>query len=293
MKNTKIKILCSIFLLLMSMNIYSQLIPPSHVGDDGTGKCWDVDGDLIICAPFEIPASLLTYDYTVEDEFGCHPVNNFGCDLHVGLTFSEDVPTSYVSVTDCSIQQMIKANEIDPVTGKINGVFPTVCLIFPMQIDFCDATLEFSIDLYCKDASGDFTPVSEVGRADLDNNWSIVFPGDEPKSIIEAESFSKFICCLEEEPGSVQASQEEHTPLAPIIGQNDDGSTAFVRNLKDITQVSVSMIDANYQIIDLSNRLSLLSNSEYSIDISNLNQGVYYIRVAENGAIYSKAIVKL
>jgi len=152
--------------------------------------------------------------------------------------------------------------------------------------------LEYSLDLFCLDENGEFTPISEIASSDPDNNWDEVFPGKDKYSVIEAESWVNKICCEDPEPYTPSGPGPEPTQI-PQIGQNGDGSTARVSNLKDVNNVSISVFDANYQSINVSQNIQIVSSSECSIDLSNLNQGVYFVRVVEDGMIYSNTIIKL
>ncbi len=286
MKNTTIKILCIFLLGILSVDAYSQLKSPKDP-DDGTGKCWNIYSNFDYCPEFTLPTELLTFDLDSPDEYGCFPVNNFGCDLHIGLTYDGDESTTvFKKITSCDV---VKINAANANTSDVFIHWPAVCISIPVREDMCDVDLTFSFNLYCKDGD-DFTPISEIASLDHDNNWDDVFPGNEPKSVIGEDSWTTKICCKDPVPITPGGPGGN---LTPIIGQDDDGSTAFVRNLKDVDNVSISVFDANYQSIDISNNLSIVSNSEYSINLSNLNQGVYFIRVVEDGIMYSQSIVKL
>lgn len=287
MKNTTVKLFCFLFFIILSSDVYSQLKPPKNP-DDGGGKCWEKYSIFTYCPEFDLPIDLLTFDTDSPDANGCFPVNNFGCDLHIGLTYDGDESTTtYKQITSCDVAKIRDA--YDHIDDALFVHWPSTCISIPIREDMCDVDLLFSFDLFCKDSNGDFTPISEVASIDVDNNYDEVFPGSEPKSVIEEESWIKRICCKDPEPITIG------TPggFSPDVGQDDNGTTAFVRNLKDANNTSISIFDANYQSVDISNRLTMVSNTEYSIDISNLNQGVYHVRVVEDGIVYSKSIVKL
>ena len=299
MKTTKIKIFCFFISALLSMNAYSQLIIESSSGGI-IGKCFEVEGgNYNYCANFILPFENLTYDYlnpiTNKDEV-CYPVNNFGCDLHIGLTYEGNNSTAYSPITSCTIAEIIAAMNADPddAVAVAQNPYPNICIEIPIldKFDNCiEGLFEFSIDLYCKDLNGDFTPMSEIANADVFNNWASVFPGGrDGKSVMNSETWSTDICC---DDTGISPVNPDIEGVSPLIGQNDDGSKAFIRNFQDISRVSISVFDANNQAVVLSNRVNLISNNDCSIDLTYLNSGIYFIRVIDNNIVYSKTIIKM
>jgi len=304
MKNTIFKISCFLLFTILSADVYSQLIPPARAGGDGTlngilEECTVIGSEISACVSFMLPTEGLSYDTDNPDENGAYPVNIFGCDLHIGLTFEPTGDASYMQITSDIVAQADAAYQAyqayvnDPYAPYVP--FPEICLSFVLSNhDLCsgeEEEMDWSLELFCKGPLGEYTPIAIVAATDPDpdHNWPDIFPepGSGPKAVNNGDRLTVESCCKEPDPITPDPT------FSPLIGQINDGTTAFVRNLKDAGTASISVMDVNYQNLNMNNRIGIVSTNEISIDLSGLNQGVYFVRVAEDGMIYSNTIVKM
>jgi len=287
---TKIKTLCLLFFaMLISIDAFSQLKAPTKTDGNTGGDCEITSAGYTFCTQFSFPIDNLTYDYSNPDDHPCYPIGNFGCDLHIGLTFEGNGETEYIRITKCIIDEIIAAENSPPESD----VYPEICIEIPIldKIGYCvDGPFKFTLDLYCKNEFGEFTSVSDLAENDTENSWWMVFPeGDAPKNVLQPLTWETDICC-EEGTGPANPGHED---LAPLIDQSDNGSVVYIRNIKEQSIASIALFDANYQRIDLENLIISSSGEEYIIDISSLNTGIYFVSVIDNNIVYSKTIVKM
>jgi len=292
MKTTIIKLFCLFLVTLISFDSYAQrLKPPSQSGNDGDARCWSAeDGTVTYCTPFTLPVDLLTFDYTSTDE--CLPVNNFGCDLHIGLTNEESGETTYVQITSCIVDQInaseswIPSGPNDPSQPQ----YPSICIQFPFsQLKRAGCVLQLSMDLYCKDETGGFTPIAEEFD-DISINYSLILPEtNDTKTLVQKYSYESSFCCDLTPPDHLDPTYGD---LAPFTSQSGNGSMIFISNLPTNGDFDISLFNAKYEEVDIRASLTKLSDTEYSIDISNEKAGVYFVRINNSLTIYSKTVIK-
>lgn len=305
---TKIKILCFFVTVLFCTDAFSQLkVLSGSGGIIGTCNGHMPNNPFTYCTKFTLPINNLTFDESNPDDYPCYPVDNFGCDLHIGLTING--VTSYVRITSCIAEQIDEANNAESLSFPYQdepGNYPLICNTFPLNSNpdprsICPSGLyQASLKLYCMDENGDYTTISALASQDPNglDNWSTlfgglpeVFPdGSQQPTLVVSETWDMYLCCDEKAYDEEPPKQGEYIPR---IGQNNDGSVVFFNSFNELKKTDISIFDANNQMVEYNGDLYNGSELQYSMDLSNLNPGFYYIRAKSDLTIYSTTIIRL
>ena len=308
MKNTKF-IICALLLIFSSVDAFSQLRPATksssgNDGHDANGQvftndwlsCRHFDSPYFIeseiCLEIEVTTTYLDFDDSNPDENGCSPVSNFGCDLHIGASVEGTSDITYMQITSCEYYQILQSNaSYDPEDDVRTELMPKLCFPIPDIDGICDdGGLNFSLDLYCKDAAtGTFTLVSELATLNPDQSWWTLLAGD-PK-VNEVTDYVFIECCEGSlDPITLDPTQNE---LQPFIGQTNDGNTILIDKVPTIEEGDIELKDQNYQSINLTGKITRTGDDSFAIDISTVNPGIYYIMIRGEGEIFSSTVVKM